>query len=205
MEEMAVLQDDLTGILGARKSRGAVHVFLFQEQATYRAYLKQYFPAVPCRRALYMKARGPGMVFASRGPDFEIDVRHECAHALLHAWLPSVPLWLDEGLAEYFEVARDQRASDPSHLRQVQSLVRSGRLPRLEELEAIEDLDQMGASEYRDAWAWVHFLLHGPREGREELLRYLADLEAGESIGPLSARLRRRIPDLDRRLVEHFR
>ena len=28
VEEMAVLQDDLTGILGARKSRGAVHVFL---------------------------------------------------------------------------------------------------------------------------------------------------------------------------------
>ncbi|HEX5104499.1 MAG TPA: DUF1570 domain-containing protein, partial [Pirellulaceae bacterium] len=160
---------------------------------------------VPYRRALYMKARGPGMVFAWRGQEFETDVRHECTHALLHAWLPSVPLWLDEGLAEYFEAARDRRASDQSHLQQVQLLVRSVRLPRLEELEAIDDLDQMGANEYRDAWAFTHFLLHGPREGTEELLRYLADLEAGENIGPLSARLRRRMLDLDRRLAEHFR
>ena len=74
-------------------------------KATYQAYMKQYFPKVPYRRALFIKARGPGMVFACQGTDFEIDVRHESTHALLHAWLPSVPLWLDEGLAEYFEVA----------------------------------------------------------------------------------------------------
>jgi hypothetical protein len=44
------------------------------------------------------------MVFAYRGEDFETDLRHECTHALLNAALPVVPLWLDEGLAEYFEV-----------------------------------------------------------------------------------------------------
>ena len=34
---------------------------------------------------------------------FEADLRHECTHALLHAALPYVPLWLDEGLASLYE------------------------------------------------------------------------------------------------------
>ena len=145
------------------------------------------------------------MVFAWQGAEFEIDVRHESTHALLHAWLPSVPLWLDEGLAEYFEVPRDERAAKNPHLQAVRMLAASGQLPRLEDLEAIDDLERMGRGEYRHAWAWTHFLLHGPREAREEFLQYLADLEGGGDLGPLSERLRRRMPDLDRRLAEHFR
>jgi hypothetical protein len=202
---MALLQQDLVAILRAKQSREPVHLFLFQTRATYQNYLKEYFPKVPYRRALYMKARGPGMVFAWQGAEFEIDVRHESTHALLHAWLPSVPLWLDEGLAEYFEVPRDERAAKNPHLAAVQTLIGKGQLPRLAELESLDDLDDMGVSEYRDAWAWVHFLLHGPREVREELLQYLDELESGGDPGPLSDRLRRRMPDLDRRVSEHFR
>lgn len=205
LDEVASLQEELATILGARPTREPVHLFLFSTKETYEAYMRQYFPRLPQRRALFVKARGPGMVFAFRGADFEIDVRHESTHALLHAWLPSVPLWLDEGLAEYFEVARDERAAKNPHHATTRALVRHGQLPRLEELEAIDKLDEMGRDEYRDAWAWVHFMLHGPREAHDELVRYLADLEAGASPGRLSERLRRRMPDLHRRLAEHFR
>jgi hypothetical protein len=205
LAELAGLQDELTAILGARAGGESVHVFLFQKKETYQAYLKQYFPRVPYRRALFIKARGPGMVFAYRGADFEIDVRHETTHALLHAWLPRVPLWLDEGLAEYFEVARNDRAANNAHHATLRAMIRTGQLPRLEALELLAELDEMGRDEYRDAWAWVHFLLHGPPETHDELVRYLADLEAGVEAGPLSTRLRRRLPELERRLSEHFR
>ena len=205
LEELADLQQDLTKMLGAAQPRETVHLFLFQARPTYQAYLEQYFPKVPYRRALYIKARGPGMVFAWRGDDFEVDVRHECTHALLHTWLKSVPLWLDEGLAEYFEVPHDQRAGHHPHLASVRALVRSGELPRLEALEELDEISQMGRDEYRDAWAWVHFALHGPAAAREEFEQHLADLAAGTDPGPLSTRLRRRLPDLNRRVVEHFR
>lgn len=205
LDELALLQKDLTTILDARESREPVHLFLFQTRATYQAYLKQYFPKLPYRRALYMKARGPGMVFAWQGAEFEIDVRHESTHALLHAWLPSVPLWLDEGLAEYFEVPRDKRAGGNPHLEVVRAQATNGPLSPLAELETLTDIGEMGVSEYRAAWAWVHFLLHGPREVREEFQRYLGELEAGGDPGPLSERLRRKLPDLDRRMVDHFR
>jgi hypothetical protein len=205
LAELADLQQDLTKVLGARAPQEKVHLFLFQARATYQAYLQQHFPSVPDRRALFIKARGPGMVFAWRGDDFEVDVRHECTHALLHTWLKGVPLWLDEGLAEYFEVPHDARAGRHPHLAQVRALVRSGDLPRLEALEELDEIGEMGREEYRDAWAWVHFALHGPPAARDEFERHLADLAAGTDPGPLSTRLRRRLPDLNRRAVEHFR
>jgi hypothetical protein len=204
LDELSQLQQDVESKLGGALPPEPVHLFLFQTKETYQSYMKQYFPRVPYRRALFIKARGPGMVFAYQGSDFEIDVRHECTHALLHIWLPQVPLWLDEGLAEYFEVSRDRRVLHNSHHALVQAVIRSGQLPRLEELELIENLDAMGRDEYRDAWAWIHFLLHGPREAREELARYLQDLHSGSDPGRLSERLRRRLPELNRRIIEHF-
>jgi hypothetical protein len=167
--------------------------------------MQRHFPKVPYRRALFIKARGPGMVFAYRGDEFGQDVRHECTHALLHTWLKSVPLWLDEGLAEYFEVPHDQRAGHHPHLAAVRTMVRLGELPRLEALEDLDEIDEMGRDEYREAWAWVHFLVYGPPEANAELLRYLVDLESGIEAGRLSERLRRKLPDLNRRVSEHFR
>jgi hypothetical protein len=205
LDELTQLQQDLGAKLGAALPPEQVHFFLFQEKETYQTYMKQYFPRVPYRRALFIKARGPGMVFAFQGTDFEIDVRHECTHALLHTWLPQVPLWLDEGLAEYFEVTRDKRVVHNPHHRTVEAAVGLGQLPRLEELESLQNFDDMGRAEYRDAWAWVHFMLHGPREAQDELVRYLDELHAGSSPGKLSERLRRRLPDLNRRIAEHFR
>lgn len=205
LEELTQLQQDLHGKLGSPPPREKMHFFLFRAKDTYQSYMKEYFPKVPYRRALFIKARGPGMVFAYQGADFEIDVRHECTHALLHSWLPQVPLWLDEGLAEYFEAPRDKRVRQNPHHAVVQVAVAGAQLPRLEELETLDALDEMGRDEYRDAWAWVHFMLHGPREAQEELQRYLLDLYQGNDTGRLSQRLRRRIPDLNRKMAEHFR
>jgi len=205
LDEISLLAGELGVKLGAPPSREAVHLFLFQTKSTYQAYLKQHFPRVPYRRALFIKARGPGMVFAYQGTDFEIDLRHECTHALLHAWIQHLPLWLDEGLAEYFEMPREQRRRHHPHQEQIEATLRLGQLPQLEELERLANLDDMGRDEYRNAWSWVHFLLHGPREAQDELVRYLADLAAGSDAGRLSQRLRRRLPDLNRRYAEHFR
>ncbi|HUE73094.1 MAG TPA: hypothetical protein VMP01_19575 [Pirellulaceae bacterium] len=204
LDELGTLAREVEELLGTSPPEETVHLFLFEKKATYQAYLKHYFPRVPYRRALFIKGRGPGMVFAYQGLDFEIDVRHECTHAVLHASLDHVPLWLDEGLAEYFEVPPDQRGEKHPHRSAVAALVNSGRLPRLVELEPMSNLSSLGREEYRDAWAWVHFMLHGPPPAREELLSYLKDVQTDADAEPLSRRLKRRLPDLERRLAEHF-
>lgn len=205
VSELAQLQRDLRPILGRGEPDEPIHLFLFAEKATYQAYLKQYFPGVPDRRALFVKGRGPGMVFAHRNADFEVDVRHECTHALLHATRRDVPLWLDEGLAEYFEAPPAERSFDNPHMRLVRWSARLGRFPRMETLEALDNVEAMGRGEYRDAWAWVHFMLHGPPAARGEMIAYLDDLTAQRATAPLSARLRARLPELDRQFLDHFR
>ena len=204
IEELSTLADDVQSLLGTPAAEETVHLFLFEKKATYQAYLQRYFPRVPYRRALFIKGRGPGMVFAYQGLDFEIDVRHECTHAVLHASLEHVPLWLDEGLAEYFEAPPSQRGEKHPHAAAVSALVKGGRVPRLAELEPMSDLASLGREEYRDAWAWVHFMLHGPEAAREELIAYLDAIQSDPEAEPLSRRLKRRLPDVERNIGRHF-
>ncbi len=199
------LQRDITGTLNLKPSGQPIQLFLFHDEAAYRGYLQQYFPGAPARRALFIKGHGPGMVFAYQGPDFEVDVRHECTHAILHTILPLVPLWLDEGLAEYFEVPPADRAGANPHLTPTRWAAWLYRTRRLEQLEAVRDVSEMGPSEYRSAWAWVHFMLHGPPAAKEQLVAALRDLQHDQAAESLSARLHRVLPNLDGQFRQHFR
>jgi len=205
IDQMARLQQDLSSTLGVQSSQEPIHLFLFRRRSTYQNYINEHFSNLPYRRALFIKDRGPGMVFAYQHSEFETDVRHESTHALLHGALPMVPLWLDEGLAEYFEVAPAMRVYDNEHLRKLKWHARFGKLPKIERLEKIGSINAMGQKEYRESWAWVHFMIHGPQAAREELRAYLADIQAHSPPGILSKRLRRRIPDLERQLSIHLK
>ena len=204
-QELAELQVELTRVLGIQATREPVELYLFADKSSYRKYLKEVLPQAPYRRALFVKAGGPGTVYAHLNDEFEIDLRHESTHGLLHGTLPMVPLWLDEGLAEYFEVPADRRAFHNPHLAVLRWNVRLGMVPKLKSLEMKHDLSQMGRSEYRYSWAWVHFMLHGPREAHDELVRYLGDIQARTPPGQLSDRLERRLPNVEAQLIQHFK
>jgi hypothetical protein len=72
-------------------------------------------------------------------------------------------------------------------------------------LEKKDDLSGMRGKDYRSAWAWVHFMLHGPPEARQELVGFFGDIRAHTPPGRLSGRLNRRVPHLSRRFADHFR
>jgi len=205
MAELDQIQGDLTKYLGIRPTQESIDLYLFRDKRSYSRFLERYFPKMPHRRALYFKGRGTGMVFAYRHREFEIDVRHECTHALLHASLPVVPLWLDEGLAEYFEVPAQQRAFDNPHLTGLKWNLWFSGVPRLEDLESVGTLEDMRQAEYRSAWAWVHFMLHGSRLAHAELVGYLNDIQAHTPPGLLSQRLRRHVPGVEQRFAAHFK
>jgi len=204
LDDLAYLQSDLVRTLAIEPTHESVELYLFADQEAYVRYLKSRYPQVPYRRALYIKDRGPGEMFAQIGPAFEIDLRHEATHALLHGSLPTVPLWLDEGLAKYFEQPRDKRADGNPYLDKVKEEARLGKIFKLSTLESKRDLRQMGVAEYRNSWAWVHFLLNGPPEAHDELVQYLADIRAHKPAGHFAPRLARRLPDLDAELARHF-
>lgn len=203
--ELAQLQEDLIRRLRIPAADQWIEVYLFHDQATYRSYVRQQFPELPYRRALYVKRDGPGMVLAYLSRESDVDLRHECTHALLHAVLPMVPLWLDEGLAEYFELPPSRRAAKNPYLPSIRWRARFAVVPRLDELEKKDTIEEMGNAEYRDSWGWVHFMLHGPPEAGDELQRFLADVRAHSPPGLLSQRLEQRMPRVQQLFGAHFR
>lgn len=205
IEQLQQLDRDIQALLERPPATTPVHLILFADRDSYATYLNRYFPGAPIRRALFIQGSAPGWVFAYQNNDYEVDLRHETTHALLHSQIPNVPLWLDEGLAEYFEVPSSQRVYGHPHLAKVRWNVRFFRPASLESLEALEDVREMGPAEYRAAWAWVHFLLHGPAAGRETLVQYFADLETPSSAERLAPRLRAAVPNLESAWQDHFR
>lgn len=204
LDQLASLNEELTQALQIDIQHETVHLILFRHRQTYRHYMRLHFPHIPDRQALFIRRRGPGMVFAYESSAMETDLRHETTHALLNASLPYVPLWLDEGLAEYFEVPETERERGNSHHRLVklQSVLR--RVPDLQSLEDVSTLDEMGSAQYRDAWAWVHFLLHESDESRQVLVRFLQELQAHSPPGSLARRVTAEIPDYKQRYLTHF-
>ena len=75
----------------------------------------------------------------------------------------------------------------------------------MSDLERLAQLDEMGAAEYRHAWAWVHCMLHNSAESRAELVAFLADIAAHTPPGQLSERLRRRLGGNEALVEQHFR
>jgi hypothetical protein len=205
LNELSQLQIDLVHALGVSPAKENIQVYVFHDRPTYDGYLKKHFPNVPFRRAVYIKDGGQGRVFAFRSPQFEIDLRHECTHALLHASLRNIPLWLDEGLAGYFELPAEQRAFGNPHLGSIRWNVWLGIVPGIENLENCTDISKMGKAEYRDSWAWVCFMLNGSPEAREELVNYLSDLQKQNSPVLPSNRLKHRFPDLHQSFITFFK
>jgi len=207
--DLMQVQQDLTRMLGVPPAQEQSELLLFQNKQTYQAYLRQHYPQAPYRRALYIKGNGQGHVFVQkdsfRPKELPIDVRHESTHALLHAALPMVPLWLDEGLAEYFEVVPEKRVDGNPHLSSITWKSRFGMMPPLGRLEAKREVTEMDSADYAQAWAWVHFMMHGPPEAHDELIHFLADIRAGTPPGRLGERLERRMPGVEKRLVQHFK
>jgi hypothetical protein len=119
--------------------------------------------------------------------------------------LADVPLWLDEGLAEYFEMPPSQRAFDHPHLESLRWNMRLGIVRSVETLEARQELGDMASVDYRYSWAWVHFMLHGPEAAHRALVGYLAELRQPAAAGRLSTRLNAGVPSPSERLVQHFK
>jgi hypothetical protein len=117
-------------------------------------------------------------------------LRHEVAHGYLHAVAPGLPLWLDEGLAEYFEVPRGNGGLNRPHLDLLADMTEhEGWRPDLARLEQLKNAAAMDQLDYAESWAWVYFLLNSDTPTRELLTNYLADLRAHGNAEPLSTRL----------------
>lgn len=185
--------------------RRPVTVYLFDNERAYRDYLSQFYPDLPPRRAYFFKTSQELAVFTYWGEKIQEDLRHEFTHGLLHASLKSVPLWLDEGLAEYFEVIAPQPGElNGNYVGELTERIGNGWRPAIERLEGIEEFSTLQRVDYQESWAWVHFMLHHTPETRQALLGYLQDLRVQNNPYPLSKRLEAASTEYDDRFLVYI-
>ena len=183
-----------------------IHVYLFQTPEGFASYIADRYPTFPTRRAFFVETDTQLAVYAHWGDRVAEDLRHEVAHGYLHASVRNLPLWLDEGLAEYFEVPRGQRGLNPPHVTQLGAEIQQNNWrPQLQRLETLNSVSDMTQLDYAEAWAWVHFMLETTDERRSVLHTYLNALrDDPERSPPLSLALRKLHFDPDQTLFEYI-
>ena len=193
-QELAKLRDQVYGELRLTSGRAAVQVYLFENKDRYDEYMHAAYPSLPARRAFFIQQqRALGgtddlMVYTSWGDRIQQDLRHELTHALLHSVIRDVPLWLDEGLAEYFELPPSEHGINASHVETLRRDLGVTFQPDLDRLEKMKEVNEMKGPEYREAWLWTHWMLQSQPETKTVLLTYLQDLRKGNP-GLLAPRL----------------
>ena len=165
-------------------------VYLFTHRVDYMRLTNHRFPNtggvfMPGRNLLAAFLEGQGRDALRR------TLQHEAFHQFAHTALsPQLPLWLNEGIAQYFEegiwTGRDFVIGQvpPRRVRQLQEDMKVKRLLPFRSFMGYTHEEwagnltkdaERGATQYNQAWAMVHFLVHA-NNGREPYRPRLIEL-----------------------------
>lgn len=203
----ASLRDSVCNDLKIAVPKCQIFVHIFGEKGSFDHYLQKKYPYLPPRRAFFMAQRRLGthdedlIVLTWWSEKLEQDLRHELTHALIHTAIPNIPLWIDEGLAEFYEL---QTFPATSEERRTQALsdFKSCPRPNMHRLEQLHDIYQMGREEYREAWLWTRWILMGSSEARSVFMSYLADLMKGKRYS-FADKIRNVVPDFNEKMIQY--
>lgn len=206
LEDLTAGREDVSRRLGLPPDGEPIHIYLFKDAERFEQYMRMYYPQFPMRRAFFVQTDTRLEVYAHWGDHLAEDLRHEVTHGYLHSLVPDLPLWLDEGLAEYFEVSRGHRGLNRAHLDNlVARLEAASWRPSVKRLEQLDRPFDMTLDDYAESWAWVHFLLESHPRHRQMLGAYLAELRQFGSASPMAVRLAEAVDRPEDALVEHVR
>jgi hypothetical protein len=130
-------------------------------------------------------------------PDYLAVLVHEINHFVFDTVFDEAPVWLREGLAEYFQTASAGAdglvvADQPRHRREIAEWLKGGRQPDLRQLLALNrsmwrDHEVAGSERVRAlSWSVVDFLMASPG-GQRALHEFLAALKDQRGLYSLAA------------------
>lgn len=205
LRELEALRETLTTDLDLPRSDIPIHVYLFESADTYRAFMNRHYPGLPHRRAYFVESNSKLAVYAQWDRRIQEDLRHELTHGYLHAAIADLPLWLDEGIAEYYEVPATQKGLNQQHvaylLQQYESTQWRPDLARLAKLDSSQDMTQL---DYAEAWAWVHWLM-ASRQRQQWLIDSVKPTESPAPDSALSETIEELRPNAASELFDYLR
>lgn len=166
-------------------------VYLFSGEQGYKRYLEGLELRIPIHTAgVYSPELQQLLIWnlSVRG-DMLRTIRHEGFHQYFDMLSADSPVWLNEGLAEYFEVSRFNRGKpsagivQPKHLRAL-ALIRPSARGSLEQFMKITPRQFYGPKaswNYSQSWALVRYLRGGSPKVRAVFDRLVSALAQGKS------------------------
>jgi tetratricopeptide (TPR) repeat protein len=161
-------------------------VFVFGNRRESQPYFDLLFGRENARGyGVYVRHDDGGTMFidGSRGGHIEQTAMHELVHDLLRRTGVAPPLWLEEGLAEYFGNAdiRGGRVTAGASIRQHLALIKQKPLIPIDQLLAIRAESPEGASSifYAQSWAAVDWLM---ALDSAAFFPFLRDVESGKPV-----------------------
>ncbi|EKF74629.1 hypothetical protein A11A3_07413 [Alcanivorax hongdengensis A-11-3] len=167
-----------------------VNIYLMADQAHFRQWMKERVGGSSNFYAgVFIPGRNELAVWPwSDNPDDIVEtLLHEANHVVLNQLSPRAPVWLHEGLSQYFQTLKvyQDRAwvtALPDAKKRIKAWIGNGKLITLRQYLSIDDRQwqrmahQLDAIPYTVAWATTAFLMSEP-SGRRTLKRMLQDLE----------------------------
>lgn len=175
LETLAAALATRTGFVPRRDVTPAT-VFVFARRRDSQPYFDLLFAREKTRaNGAYVRHDGGGTMFIDASPRIARTAMHELIHDLLRQGGAPPPLWLEEGLAEYFSNAtiRNGRVVAgeliPEHVATLQRHLEF----TLDELLAVKAESNAASTSafYAQSWALVEWLIHLDEEAFFRLLR----------------------------------
>ncbi len=206
LDDLVARKLDLADELELEISDQPIHVFLFANETDFRDYMAKHHPSLPDRRAFFIKTETSSSVYAYWSARVAEDLRHEITHAYLHGSVPQIPLWLDEGIAEYFETPRNLNSIHSPHIQLLAESFKSGQWqPNLARLEHIDSMAMLGQLDYAESWLWVHFLLNSDAQTNRLICDALDETNTTGATPKLSDQLNAYLPNWEQALIRHLK
>jgi hypothetical protein len=213
-KDLEGLRDQLAKELHIPAGTRPIQVDIFEDRPRFEKFMQATRDDLPTdRRAFFIAWPRPMgapddlyvYTFWAKNERIQQDLRHELSHALMHSVLREVPMWLDEGLAEYFELPPEMNGVNTSHVEYFRRAIQDGKFkPDMARLEGLTKVTDMNSPEYREAWAWVHLMLRSTPEAKKVLRNYLAQLKTNPNPGALAPRLAEVFPSPEEALRNHL-
>ncbi|MCC6203076.1 MAG: DUF1570 domain-containing protein [Gammaproteobacteria bacterium] len=184
--EVSRIYQYLADLLGpARLRQIELNVRIFDTRENYLVYATSVSPRLATTGGFYSHERNEAVTWRHASDAATLDViRHEAIHVIAAGLLGGVPIWLNEGLAEYFE-ALDMEGMQARVPPQATWLALARKAAANQYPADLRDFLELSAPEWYDpaaqqvhyavGWSLVYFLLD-TEPGRAALTGYLAEL-----------------------------
>ncbi len=168
-----------------------VNIYLFEEQQDFVVWMQDRGAiGNPNYAGVFLSSTNEVAVWRWSDDDEEVaqTILHEASHVLLFQLSPASPVWLHEGLAQYFQTLKVQPdgrsivTTLPDAEERIQHWIDNQQLITMRQYLSLDDnswrslAHQLNAIPYTVAWGATAFLMSKP-VGRSTLRQLLQDLE----------------------------